>query len=263
MSSAAADSTRIIGIIGVGEIARAIVAGLSEADEVPQRILLSPRGAAAATDLATRFPNVAVAASNQEVADGSTVLFLSVRPENREVALRGLRIREGTVIISVMAGVSHDELHRLLRTEAAIIRAIPLPAVRERRSVTATYPSHPASTELFDRLGGTLPVASEASFAALSAVTGTIASFLQYLSTIAGWAKANGVPADAAELYVRSMFSSLGSGLEDRDRTLAQLRRDHETPGGINEQLRSTWFSDANATALREGLDALLERVKK
>lgn len=42
-----------------------------------------------------------------------------------------------------------------------IVRAIPLPAVRDRESITVTYPAHPRSTALFDQLGGTLPVADE------------------------------------------------------------------------------------------------------
>jgi pyrroline-5-carboxylate reductase len=251
-----------IGFIGVGEIARAMVEGLSGADEMAPRVLLSPRGAALAAQLASRFSNVLRCASNQEVAERSAILVLSVRPENRVDALDGLRISAETIVISVMAGVSHDELHGLLDTKAPIIRAIPLLAVRDRTCVTPTYPTHPACTELFDRLGGTLPVNDEMSFATFAAVSGTISGYFRYLSTIAGWAGRQGIPAEQAERYVRSIFMNLGPALNDQERSLAKLVTDHETPGGFNEQLRRTWLSDANTNALTESLDALLERVR-
>lgn len=250
-----------IGFIGVGEIARAMVEGLSRGDEMAPRVLVSPRGAASAA-LASRFSNVLRCASNQEVAERSAILVLSVRPENRVDALDGLRISEETIVISVMAGVSHDELHGLLDTKAPIIRAIPLLAVRDRTCVTPTYPTHPASTELFDRLGGTLPVNDEVSFATFAAVSGTISGYFRYLSTIAGWAVRQGIPVEQAERYVRSIFMNLGPALNDQERSLALLVTDHETPGGINEQLRRTWLSDSNTNALTESLDALLERVR-
>jgi pyrroline-5-carboxylate reductase len=252
-----------IGIVGVGEIARALVEGLSGATATAPRVLLSPRGATVAAGLATRFPNASVCASNQEVADKASVLVLSVRPENQTEALHGLRTSSETLVISVMAGVSHDELRGLMDTKAPIVRAIPLPAVRDRTSVTATYPTHPASTALFDRLGGTLPVDDEASFAALSAVTGTISAYLHYLSVITGWAARHGIPAGQAERYVRSVFMNLGPVLSDHERSLAQLVSDHETPGGINEQFRRTWLGDSNTKALDGGLDTLFERLHR
>jgi len=54
---------------------------------------------------------------------------------------------------------------------------------------------------------------------------------------------------------------NLGPALNDQSRSLAQLESDHETPGGINEQLRRTWLSDSNTNALMESLDALLKRL--
>ncbi|MFD0413496.1 hypothetical protein [Streptomyces sp. NPDC127108] len=40
--------------------------------------------------------------------------------------------------------------------DRALTRAIPLPAICERRSVTVTYPSHPVVDALFESLGGAL-----------------------------------------------------------------------------------------------------------
>jgi pyrroline-5-carboxylate reductase len=250
-----------VGFIGVGEIARALVEGLSAGPDPAPPIALSPRGATVSAELAARFPNAHVCVSNQDVVDDADIVIVSVRPEHWEEALAGLRVTAEQVVISAMAGVSHDELGDLLGTSAPIIRAIPLPAVRHRTSVTVTYPSHPVSTALFDRLGGTLAIDDDQAFSALSTVTGTISSHLHYLATIATWAAEHRVPAGEAERYVRAVFANLAPALLDPERLLAQLTTDHETPGGINEQLRSTWLDDDNARALVSGLDALLDRL--
>ncbi len=68
-----------------------------------------------------------------------------VRPQDRTEALAGLRVGGDRVVVGLMAGVGIDELRRTLGTGVPLVRAIPLPAVRERRSVTVTYPAHPRS----------------------------------------------------------------------------------------------------------------------
>ncbi len=67
------------GIIVVGAIAAAIVRGLCDRADDPPAILLSPRNAALASELAGRFPSVTVAADNQAVLDGASVVILSIR----------------------------------------------------------------------------------------------------------------------------------------------------------------------------------------
>ncbi|WP_412538392.1 hypothetical protein R8Z50_21370 [Longispora sp. K20-0274] len=56
-----------VGFVGTGALTAAIVAGLSEGVAEPPTILLSPRGRATGLDLAARYPNARVCASNQDV----------------------------------------------------------------------------------------------------------------------------------------------------------------------------------------------------
>ena len=56
-----------IGIIGVGEIGRAIVEGLHHGDGGSPEVFLSPRGARTAAELSERYEGVRVCADNQEV----------------------------------------------------------------------------------------------------------------------------------------------------------------------------------------------------
>ncbi|GHH24668.1 NAD(P)-binding domain-containing protein [Streptomyces rubradiris] len=250
-----------IGIIGVGEIGRALVEGLSDGTQEPPEIFLSPRGAATAAELARRYPHVRVCADNQDVVDHAELVLLAVRPQDCAEALAGLRVDDDRVVLSVIAGVSTGELRRTLGTAAPVVRAIPLPSVRERRCVTVTCPAHPVVDAFFDGLGGALPVADEETFTVFSALTGTLTAHYWYLATLTDWAAGHGLAREDADRYVRGLFQGVARALDDDTRTLAQLAGDHETPNGSNERIRTTWFDAANARSLTRALDGLLEHL--
>ncbi|MEU2565110.1 NAD(P)-binding domain-containing protein [Streptomyces longispororuber] len=247
-----------IGIIGVGEIGRALVTGLCDGSGPSPEVFLSPRGARTAAELAGRHESVRVCADNQEVVDRSELVVIAVRRQDRHAALAGLRVGGDKTVVNLMAGVGNDDLRRALDTEAPLVRAIPLPAVRERRSVTVVCPSHPEVNALFEHLGGVLPVADEAAYNVFSALTGTLTAHYAYLATLTTWAAEHGIDQGEAERYVRGLFQGVGRALGDEDRSLHRLAADHETPGGNNERVRTTWFDTANAEALKKALDGLL-----
>lgn len=251
-----------IGFIGVGAIARAMVEGLCDGVEDPPEVFCSPRGAAVAAELAGRYPGVTVCADNQEVADRSEIVVVSVRGEQRTEALAGLTVAADRVVLNVMAGVSAAELQQALTTDAPIVRGMPLQAVRERNCITVTYPAHPDVDALFDRLGGSLPVADEAVFDVFGGLTATTSTYFAYLATIAAWADRHGIRTEDADRFVRSLFQGAGGLLNDPSRSLTQLVGDHETPKGMNERIRETWFDAANSDALGAALDALLADVR-
>ncbi|WP_049566972.1 NAD(P)-binding domain-containing protein [Nonomuraea sp. SBT364] len=253
---------RRIGIIGVGEIGRAIVMGLCDGDGESPEVFLSPRGARTAAELSGRFEGVHVCAGNQEVVDRSEVVIIAVRGPDRHEALAGLKVDGDRVVVNVMAGVANDDLRRTLATEVPLVRAIPLPAVRERRSVTVTYPSHPVVDSLFDLLGGAQPVADEAAFDVYSALTGTLTTHYSFLATLAAWAEGHGIASGDADRYVRGLFQNVGRSLGDGSRSLQRLAADHETPNGSNERVRTTWFTPDNAGALNRVLDDLLTGLR-
>ncbi|MGW5644457.1 NAD(P)-binding domain-containing protein [Saccharopolyspora sp. NPDC003752] len=253
--------TSPIGIIGTGAIAKDIVDGLSATAEEGPAIHLSPRNARTANALASRHPNVRVCADNQSVIDAAPLILLTVRPDDVGEALAGLHVPGDRVLISAVAGWSVEALRAQLDADVAVVRSIPLPAVRQQQGITALHPAHPVAEELFSRLGGTLVTQDPAVFDALSAATASISSYLHYLDTIAGWITRQGMDSRAAEGYVRSMFSGVNAALADERTDLPELGRAHETPGGNNEALRARWFNPQNRAALGQALEHIRQRV--
>jgi pyrroline-5-carboxylate reductase len=251
-----------IGIIGVGEIGRAVVTGLRHDGDESAEVFLSPRGARTAAELSERYDGVEVCADNQAVVDSSELVVIAVRRQDRHDALAGLTVDGDKTVVNVMAGVGNDDLRETLATDAPLVRAIPLPAIRERRSVTVVHPSHPEVNSFFERLGGVLPVADEEAFNVFSALTGTLTAHYAYLATLTSWAAGHGIASEDAERYVRGLFQGTRRALSDESRSLRQLAADHETPRGNNERIRTTWFDQANSEALTSALEALLADLR-
>lgn len=255
-------SEQSIGFIGVGSLATAMVEGLC-ADDAPP-IQLSPRGATNAAALAERFETVRVHETNQTVVDASDVVVISVLPQQLADVLDEIDVPTDRVVISaITSGWPVARIAERLGGGADVVRSIPLPSVRERAGTTPMFPDHPVARALFELLGGVLVPAAEDDLDAITVATATVATHLEYLSTIAGWLGERGFEPAAAEHFVRAMFDGLGPELRARDLTLQHIRQSHETPGGLNLQIRTEWLDQANRTALTDTFDRVLDRIRR
>jgi pyrroline-5-carboxylate reductase len=249
------------GVLGVGSIASAIVSGLCDGVTEPPEIVLSPRNAERAAELAARFPSVRVAGDNQQVVDDSDVVVVCLLPVHAAEVLAGLRFRGDHAVVSAMAGVPVAQLAGLVAPATDIARSIPVPAVATRGSVTPVHPATQAATELYGRLGGTLEIADELAYESVSAASATVAAYFRYLGTIAGWLSARGVPTAAAHRYVADTFAALSGELDSPGPDFAALAQAHTTPGGLNEQFARDLDAAGTYDAVQLGLDALLARI--
>jgi pyrroline-5-carboxylate reductase len=251
------------GIIGVGAIGAAIVSGLCEGVKDAPRIVLSPRNASRAADLAACFPTVRVAQSNQEVIDGASVVLLCIRPQEAKSVLPGLRFSSQHTIVSMMAGISIETLRELVAPAQEVARAIPVPAVATREGATPIYPPTAAAKALFDRLGSSIEIPNQVALEATSASTATVSAHFAYLNAICRWLVANGVAEQAARRQVAATFAGLAAQLQNEAPDFGELARDHATRGGINEQFLGVLEQARVFDAVGAGLDRVLERLTR
>lgn len=251
------------GVLGVGSIAAAIVTGLCDGVAEPPEIVLSPRNAERAAELAARLPTVRVATDNQQVVDAGDVVVVCVLPTHAVEVLGGLTFRADHAVVSAVAGLPVTQLGELVAPAADIARCIPLPAVATRGSVTPVYPATEAVTGLFDRLGGSLEIVDELAYESVAAASATVAAYFRYLGTIADWLSGRGIPPAAARRYVADTFAALSGELDAPDVDFATLARAHTTPGGLNEQFALDLEAAGTYDAVQVGLDAVLERTAK
>ena len=251
-----------IGFIGVGEIASAMVEGLAASEaKTDLEIFLSPRNAERASRLASSLESATICQSNQDVVDRSDLIVLAVLPQQTETVLDELDIPAGKILVSAVAGVPTEVLEAHLSHSPTIVRIIPLPAVRERKGVTAMYPANEAVEDLLDRLGGSVTAADETMFSTLSAVTATMSTHFAFLQTITAWLVDRGWDQADADHFIRGQFVGLGTTLAQTDEPIDNLVAAHETPGGLNEMLNNEWMDEANRAALASSLDRVFARV--
>jgi pyrroline-5-carboxylate reductase len=248
-----------LGFVGVGTIASAMVDGLRAAG-VEAPVLLSSRNAETASALAARHPDVRVAERNQAVLDGSDLVVLAVRPQIAEDVLRDLRFRSDHHILSLVATVSLDQLRAMMAPATRITRAVPLPAVALRQGPTAMFPPDDAVRALFDRLGTAIVLEDEAAFDLFTSASATTACYFAFAGTIARWLERHGINANASRLFVGDMLRGLACTHPERD--FAALADEHQTHGGINEQVIQQVAPDGTIAALDTALDGVLGRLR-
>ena len=249
------------GFIGTGAITRAMVGGLSGIDPAPA-IVLSPRSTAVSAALAARFGNVRVAEDNQAVVDAAACVVVATRPADARVVLADLSFSADQVVVSVVAGLSLDQLRTAVAPAQEVARTIPLPSVAVRQGLVPVFPPVPAALELFGQLGATVALDDETAFDSFSAASAFAATQLDLLATVEAWLIGRGVPAADASAYVRELIRGLSDALAaEPDRELALIAGDHATPGGLNEQIRTYVRSQGVHELVATALDDVARRV--
>ena len=249
------------GVLGVGALASAIVTGLCDGVDDPPPVLLSPRNADVAAALAARFPSVTVAADNQVVVDGSTTVIVCLRQAHAGV-LGKLAWRPDHVVVSAVAGLPLARLAGLVAPAGQVARAVPMPEVATRASVTPVHPPLPPVVALFDRLGGTLPIGDGDQFEAIFTALGTVAPFFEYLGVLAGFLTDHGLAAADAQRLVASSFAGVAGTLAGSDHPdFAELVKEYAPPGGGNAQFSALLHESGVFEATRRSLDTVHARL--
>lgn len=250
-----------LGFLGSGAITSAIVTGLCSGG-TGRSIVVTPRNAAVAADLAARYPQVSIAAGNQELIDACETVVIAVRPQIAETVLSDLRFRVNHTVISLVSGYSVQRLSALLAPATRISRAVPLPSAARRRSPTAIYPRDATAVELFTQVGAAFAVDTEHDFDAFCVATATMATFFAFADGTASWLARNGIPAGEAREYVARLYAGLtDTALEDPGRSFQALADDHATRGGINEQVFTQLTAHGTFEKFAECLDGVMRRV--
>jgi pyrroline-5-carboxylate reductase len=250
-----------VGIIGTGHLAGYLVEGLRRA--APEmEIVLSPRNAAKAAELASRF-GARVARRNQEVVDSANVVLLTTRPAQAIGALGEITLRPGQLIISAAATVRLQELEPAA-APAAVVRALPLSCAAINASPTLLYPDHERARSLLERLGDVHNLASEEAFVRAGVITAFYGWVYALLDETARWTEEGGVPREAARSIVLETVRGAASlGLARQEEELCDLLEALATPGGITRQGLAILRDRGGLSAWIDALDAVYARLRQ
>lgn len=254
-----------VGFVGVGAISSAIATAILDRPEpVPSEVLLSPRSAARSDALAARFPQARVATDNQAVVDGSDIVMIAVLPSQVVEICSTLQFRPDQIVIGVAAGWPPAQLRPLVAPAETVGQLIPLPMITLGVGPVVLYPSIPEVESLLDGCGNVVVLEREEQVGVLSAGSSIMSSFFAFQNTAIDWIVSHGFDRAQAAGYVTSQLHGLATESIAMDPAeLSSAVVEHETPGGLNEQVRVALTDTGMFAALTGELEKLYqERVR-
>jgi len=141
-----------IGIIGCGNIGRAIAEKLLEYGFPKERLKVSFGGSSVTFErikMAGLLENIS---SNKDICRKSSIIFVALRPQAFK-RLEELSFPRQALVVSCMAGVSSDTLRKV--TGIDVLRMMPSgpETIKANRGIVAVYPHSDTLTKILSSLG--------------------------------------------------------------------------------------------------------------
>ena len=150
-----------LGFIGTGKITLSVVTGICNSNIKFKNIYLSPRNKNIAKKLAKKFKKVSILKSNQDVINSSGWVFLGITPNVGENILKNLKFKKKQTIISFISTITLPRLKKLIKVNAIIVRAIPLPPISLGKGPVPIFPPNKKVKLFFDKIGTTVEIRNE------------------------------------------------------------------------------------------------------
>ena len=239
-----------IGVIGVGTISTNVIEAMQKLN-TSHTFYLSPRSKQRANDLVNKYENCIQLSSNQDVIDNSDVVIVSVLPKQVDDVLSELTFRTDQIIASFVAGRPPSEITKLTAPATQVAQLIPLPPIELHKGPLLICPGIPALIETFAGLGDVIPFDDEHNIKVFSSASAVMSTYFRLIVELVDWIATQGIDRTLATKYMTSLFEGLGAEANHiPPDLLSGMIREHETPGGLNESVRtnlesSHWYQDA------------------
>lgn len=253
--------TRLIrtGLIGTGHLAGFLVQGCRRLG-APYTFTVSPRGTKKAETLKARY-GVSVGASNQDVVDQSDLVIACVRPKDAKAVLEPLTFREGQTVLSLMAGVTYDDMATFAAPATAVIGMMNGHANALGFGSSVVYPANDVAIGFLSHFGSLHVFEDWPRYAVASAMAGVSGTSFGLLIELIRWFEKAGLDARTARLVVTETVIGSAEVLRRSPESLDGLLAGLQTPGGITEQGNRHLRESGAYAALSEMMDGIGKRM--
>lgn len=218
-----------IGFIGCGNMATAIIKGISSNGIAPERIFVFDVDSGKMSHFSEKGMNAC--SCETDVVVKSDIVFLAVKPQVIEGVLRSIGdCSADTVFVSIAAGISTDTVKRILGYDAKVVRAMPNTPLLLGLGATALSFVPPVSREEFDIVrdifatSGIVEEVDESMMNSVISVNGSSPAYVYYFAkAVADGAKNQGIDADTAIKLFAKVLEGSAKMLTDSGYTPEQL----------------------------------------
>ena len=226
-----------LGFIGTGKIASSVIEGICNSKIRYKKIIISKRNNKISLKLKNKFKKIIINKSNQNIIDNSDWVFLSVTPLVGNRIIKDLIFKKKQTIVSFISTITLSELKKMIKVDAEIIRAIPLPPISIKKGPIPIYPPNKKIKNFFNNLGTVIEIKNEKSSINFWSTSGMMASYYDMLRIMSDWLIKKGVKKIVAQKYITSLFLALSEdAVVNSKKDLKYLVKDSQTPKGLNEQ---------------------------
>lgn len=232
----------IIGVVGAGNIGRALIGGILSAHEIdPGRIRASRRNPALAAELGAQFPGVQSGTDARATTRGASIVVLAVKPQGAAAVISEIRddVADEALVISVLAGLTTEAIRDAIGRDVAVIRAMPNTPMIVDEGATALAPGRFATDrhmalarQLFEAVG-MVEIVPEYLMDAVTGLSGSGPAYVyMIIEALTDGGVKQGIPRPQAfKLATQTVFGA-AKLVRETGKHPAILRDEVTTPGG-------------------------------
>jgi pyrroline-5-carboxylate reductase len=261
---AQASNRRVVGFVGGGNMATALIKGLLAAGLYrPDQLWASDVDAPKLTALRRRF-KIGSTADNAALVHDSQVIVIAVKPQIIDAVMEHMRpaVTPRKLFVSIAAGVTTARLEAGLGAGARVLRVMPnTPALLGKgmsvlvRGRHATGADERLGLRLLGAVGQAVAVQDERWLDAVTGLSGSGPAYVYlFAEGVISGGVAAGLPAPLATQLALQTITGAAAMLQDTGETPAALRAMVTSPGGTTlaglGELERRGFKDAVAAAV-------------
>jgi len=255
----------ILGFIGIGKIATAVIEGIVKSKIKYKKIIISKRNKVLSQQLRKKFAKIVISDNNQDIINNSDWVFLSVTPTIGEKIIKDLKFRPKQTVVSFISTITLVQLKKMIKTKNVdILRAIPLPPISLKKGPIPICPPNAKVKKFFNNLGTTVEIKNEKLSINFWSTSGMMASYYEILRVMSDWLIKRGVKKLDAQKYVTSLFLALSEDATmNAKKDLKFLVKDSQTPKGLNEQGLKELSNQGTYKSIVKVLNSIHKRLSK
>ncbi len=253
-----------VAIIGAGNMGGSIAQGLAKGSIIPAKdITVADPSPEKLRLLQAAAPALHITTDNCEAAAGAGMIILAVKPWLVETVIREAGIGRDTVVVSVAAGITCDQLAEFVgNRQQTLFRLIPNTAISELQSMTfitgrnASARQEQLMLDIFNEMGMAMLLPEEKMAAATAMTSCGIAYALKYIQAAMQAGIEIGIyPKDGMKMVAQSVKGAAELILNNDTHPAVEIDRVC-TPGGITirgiNELEHEGFASAVIKAIKK-----------
>ena len=117
-----------------------------------------------------------------------------------------MKFKQNQTIISFISTINIENLKKMIRVKANVVRAIPLPPISLGKGPVPICPPNKKVKDFFDQIGSTIQIKSEKLSINFWSMSGMMASYYNMLNIMSNWLVKKGIKRADAQKYITSLF---------------------------------------------------------